>query len=167
MNRALIILLSIFFISIGAAAQNSSISYKKGVFTLNGFAIQASEMETAIGSKVFNDTYVGAMKQRNIARSLRIGGLCSAVGGLTVIFFESKISGSTPDTVSATDAILLYAGCTALFAGIVSFDVGIPLGLMSTCRLKWIADDYNQRNKDIAFVNLGIQPHGIGISLNF
>lgn len=173
-----IALLLLFFISLGAAAQNSQMTYKRGNLYIDGTVINTEMIESIIGSQVFNDTYLGAVKQRNTARKLCISGLSFMAGGLTANIMSRMVySDVEPDVfyydgtlsvpVNSTSEILKNIGKYAFYIGAASVSIGLPLYFIGNSRLKWIAKDYNQHNTPVAYVQLGVQQHGFGLSVNF
>lgn len=167
MKNIIITLLLLFSCGIVMSAQNAGMTYERGSFFINGSRIDPSQMESVIGTDVYNDTYVGAMKQRIVAKRLCVTGACVAVAGLTSMLLQVDRVGEQPDCLSTSEAIMLYAGCTALVAGCVCIDVGIPFGIIGSSRLHWIAEDYNNKSQMTASVRVGLQPHGVGLMLTF
>lgn len=144
---------------------------------MRGNILTDHEVLNLIGEQVYDETYVGACKQRKAGKSLIWGGIGGLVGGAVVygIGFSKVADKVTQD--SSTEAMqkafeenpgsaAMVVGGTALMAvGAVALDAGIPLAIIGKKRLNWVADDYNAR-KGLAY-RVGVTSSGVGFALNF
>lgn len=135
------------------------------------------EVLTLIGQDIYDQTYVGAQKQRKAGKTLIWSGLGGMVGGavlygvgLSQIAGEVNQNSSKDEIQTALEkhpgsAGMVLGGTLLMAAGAVALDAGIPLAIIGKKRLNWIADDYNAR-KGVAY-QVGATPNGVGIALRF
>lgn len=143
---------------------------KKGDYLrLDGRKLHDDEVESIIGSDVYNATYVGARKQIKTANTLLITGAASAIGGLALYVYADNKWYDALDSHGDTDKYeaLCSVGSAILIAGCFCLDACIPISIIGSSRMKWIASDYNQRAASHASLNVGLQKHGLGLALNF
>ncbi|MCQ2145990.1 MAG: hypothetical protein MJZ16_00570 [Bacteroidales bacterium] len=143
---------------------------KKGDYLrLDGRKLLDDEVESIIGSDIYNATYIGARKQIKTANTLLITGAASALSGLVLYvyadnkWYDALYSDGNTDMFEA----LCGVGSAILIAGCFCLDACIPISIIGSSRMKWIASDYNQRAASQANLNVGLQKHGIGLALNF
>ena len=142
-----------------------------------GNILTDQEVLTLIGQDIYDQTYVGAQKQRKAGKALIWSGAGGLVGG-TVLYGVglSKIAGevnqnSSKDEIQTAlekhpgSAGMVLGGTLLMAAGAIALDAGIPLAIIGKKRLNWIADDYNAR-KGVAY-QVGATPNGVGIALRF
>lgn len=135
------------------------------------------EVLTLIGQDIYDQTYVGAQKQRKAGKALIWSGVGGMVGGavlygvgLSQIAGEVNQNSSKDEIQTALEkhpgsAGMVLGGTLLMAAGAIALDAGIPLAIIGKKRLNWIADDYNAR-KGVAY-QVGATPNGVGIALRF
>ena len=150
-----------------------------------GHVLTNQEVLNLIGEEDYNKTYTGAVKQYKSGNALLITGIATGGAGLvgTIagaiatdyglrtnhITYErdnkGKITKINADTKGTLAVVGFAAGISLLTAGITCLSVGIPLKVIGTKRLDWIADDYN---KDAAAtIRFGAGQYGTGIVMTF
>lgn len=175
--------------SVVASAQYkpSSLSrYRADLQDQNGQVLSDQEVFQLIGEDIYNETYKGARTQYKAGNALIIAGAATAGVGLVgtvagvlaidygikngaIVVVESKKGqyDLTKCTQNGKLAILGYAGGVTLLAvGATCLAVGIPLKVIGTKRLNWVAEDYNN-NAVAANLNVGFTANGAGLVLNF
>lgn len=120
--------------------------------------LSSYEVMELFGREVYNETYVGAVKQMKVGKPLIITGVSIAAVGITL-----AIAGAVGESDD-----LMGIGVIAGAVGVTTMSVGAPLFCVGRARLNWMAEDYNARQLYPEFtVNFGPQRHGVGFSINF
>lgn len=179
MKRFVLILVA--FLALGASFAHAQVkpdclTVKKGqFFDQNGSVISSSQLQQIIGNQVFNDTYVGALKQYKTGKSLIIWGAIGAgIGWLGYFGFAAAYvnkygtnykNGQMPD-----DPLMggMLGGLVVGSLGSAALAAGIPLNVIGKKRLNWIADDYNAKASTVSLKVTGSPVgYGLGLALNF
>lgn len=146
-----------FLLTLSFAAQGQ-LRWDHGKILRGDKVLSEQEILDAIGNEVYEETYVGALRQRNSGLGLVIsGGVVSAAGlGAYVGSLVSLGKGNRA-------ALPLTAlGIGTLAAGTTLLSVGIPLLVIGNKRLHWVVDNANQQPMIITPA-----PSGVGLCLNF
>ncbi len=142
-----------------------------------GNILSDHEVLALIGEQVYDETYVGAVKQRKTGKTLIWSGIGGLVGGAVLYGVGvSKVSGQVNQNSSQEDiqkalqdnpgaAGMVLGGTLLMAVGGIALDAGIPIAIIGKKRLNWVADDYNAR-KGLTY-QIGATPNGIGFALNF
>ena len=165
-------------------AQNANAQYagpihRSGAYLadMRGNILSDHEVLNLIGEQIYDETYVGASKQRKTGKTLIWTGLIGAGAGVAGAFVGAKMVAENAHQDSAgnlvydneekakTGAAILAGGYVLSAVGGVLLDIGIPLSIIGKKRLNWVADDYNAR-KGLTY-QIGATPNGIGFALNF
>ena len=165
-------------------AQNANAQYngpihRDGAYLADqrGNILSNHEVLTLIGQDIYDQTYVGAQKQRKAGKALIWSGIGGMVGGAVLYGVGfSKIADKVSQSSSQDDiqrafegapgsAGMVLGGTLLMAAGAVALDAGIPLAIIGKKRLNWIADDYNAR-KNLAY-QVGVTPNGVGLAVRF
>ena len=159
--------------------------HRAGLEDETGHHLTDQEVFSLIDEDVYNATYSGAVKQYKTGKALIITGavtmgvgtLATVAGAVAVaygiktqhIVVDEKKPGQY-DLTKADDkgklAILGYtAGVSVLAVGATCLSVGIPLKIIGTKRLDWVATEYNH---DVAAnIRVGLTQNGAGLAINF
>ena len=140
-----------------------------------GNILSDHEVLTLIGEQVYDETYVGAVKQRKTGRTLIWSGIGGLVGGAVLYgvgMNKAQITTSSPKEEmekafkdNPGSAGMVLGGTLLMAVGGIALDAGIPISIIGKKRLNWVADDYNAR-KGLTY-QIGATPNGIGFALNF
>ena len=165
-------------------AQNASAQYagpihRNGAYLADarGNILSNHEVLNLIGEQVYDETYVGASKQRKAGKTLIWSGIGGLVGGgvlygagfakiadkVTRNSSKEEIQKALEDNPGSAGMIL--GGTLLMAAGGVALDAGIPLAIIGKKRLNWVADDYNAK-KGLTY-RIGATENGVGFALNF
>ena len=93
-------------------------------------------------------------------------GFVTVIGGAALAVANDRKSGYSSD-LPVGPFFMMEAGALAMVVGGVCLDVALPFGLIGLNRLKWVAEDYNQKGGHATEINLGLQKNGFGIAMNF
>ena len=162
-----------------ANAQIAGPIHRDGAYLADqrGNILSNQEVLTLIGQDIYNQTYVGAQKQRKAGKALIWSGIGGMVGGAVLYGVGfSKIAdkvnmNSSQDEIEKAfqgapgSAGMVVGGTLLMAAGAVALDAGIPLAIIGKKRLDWIADDFNAR-KNLAY-QVGVTPNGVGLAVRF
>ena len=144
---------------------------------MRGNILTDHEVLNLIGEQVYDETYVGACKQRKTGKTLIWSGLGGMVGGAVLYGVGlSKVAGKISQNSSNEDiqkafegnpgsAGMVVGGTLLMAAGAIALDAGIPLAIIGKKRLNWVAEDYNAR-KGLTY-QMGVTPSGVGLAINF
>ena len=144
---------------------------------MRGNILTDHEVLNLIGEQVYDETYVGACKQRKAGKTLIWSGLGGVVGGAVLYgagyakIADKVNQNSTKEEIQRAleatpgSAGMILGGNLLMSAGALALDAGIPLAIIGKKRLNWIADDYNAR-KGLAY-QVGVTPNGVGLALRF
>ena len=165
-------------------AQNANAQYagpihREGAFLADqrGNILSNHEVLTLIGQDIYDQTYVGAQKQRKAGKTLIWSGIGGMVGGAVLYGVGiSKVAGQVNQNSSSEDiqkalesnpgsAGMVLGGTLLMAAGAIALDAGIPLAIIGKKRLDWVADNYNGR-KNLAY-QVGATPNGVGLAVRF
>lgn len=158
---------------------------RAGLEDENGRILSDQEVFQLIGEEVYNQTYTGACKQYKTGKTLIIVGAVGAgigtvgtIAGAAAMAYAIEKGHVTIEekngkkVITAMDdkaklASLGYiTGAVLLGAGVTCLSVGIPLKVIGTKRLDWIAKEYNHSNYTANF-QVGLTQSGAGLVLNF
>ena len=162
-----------------ANAQIAGPIHRDGAYLADqrGNILSNQEVLTLVGQDIYNQTYVGAQKQRKAGKALIWSGAGGLVGGAVLYGVGlSKIAGevnqnSSKDEIQTAlerhpgSAGMVLGGTLLMAAGAIALDAGIPLAIIGKKRLDWVADNYNGR-KNLAY-QVGATPNGVGIAVRF
>ena len=165
-------------------AQNANAQYagplhRDGAYLADqrGNILSNHEVLTLVGQDVYDQTYIGAQKQRKAGKALIWSGVGGMVGGGVLYGLGfSKIADKVNQNSSKDDiqkafegapgsAGMVLGGTLLMAAGAIALDAGIPLAIIGKKRLNWVADDYNAR-KNLAY-QVGATPYGVGLAVRF
>ena len=162
-----------------ANAQIAGPIHRDGAYLADqrGNILSNQEVLTLVGQDIYNQTYVGAQKQRKAGKALIWSGVGGMVGGGVLYGLGfSKIADKVNQNSSKDDiqkafegapgsAGMVLGGTLLMAAGAIALDAGIPLAIIGKKRLDWVADNYNGR-KNLAY-QVGATPNGVGIAVRF
>ncbi len=166
-------------LSQNANAQIAGPIHRDGAYLADqrGNILSNQEVLTLVGQDIYNQTYVGAQKQRKAGKTLIWSGIGGLVGGgvlygagLAKIADKVTQNSSKEEIQKALEANpgsagMILGGTLLMVAGGVALDAGIPLAIIGKKRLNWVADDYNAR-KNLAY-QIGATPSGVGLAVRF
>ncbi len=146
----------------------------KGDFKLNSrILFNDSQYEELFVPEGYYDTFKSAQVQRRMgnvfipvgAGLIGLGTLYGAISiGLAVDSYKESW-GTEIWTSDLTPFTIVSLSCIAVGGTLLS--IGIPLKVIGTKRLKWIASDYNARHSTTASLSIGPTPDGLGLMLYF
>lgn len=182
MKKVLIIsgLLAAFLcLAQNANAQYAGPIHRQGanLADMRGNVLTDHEVLSLIGEQVYDETYVGACKQRKAGKTLIWSGIGGMVGGAVLYGAGfSKIAdqinqNSTSEEIEKAlednpgPAGMVLGGTLLMAVGAIALDAGIPFAIIGKKRLDWVADDYNAR-KGLTY-QIGATPSGVGLALRF
>lgn len=112
------------------------------------------------GENIYEETWIGALKQRTIGNSLFFPGLVLIVGSAFVSVYNVNFS------MDQTIAIVSYIG---EIVGTGLFTAGLIFKIIGKSRMNWVLDTYNEDMRIKGKTSLSICPTstGIGLKLNF
>lgn len=150
------------------------------------------EVQEIIGQDIYQQTYVSARKQYKAGLGLLIGGGAVSLGGMIITgrsesFVKDKgkkaiwtlvkeswnkgeIDGSHMDQAAediAKGLVWYFCGAGISYVGTIVLRVGIPIFIVGSKRLDWIADDYNERHQQTPVLEMTATPYGPGLRLSF
>ena len=163
-------------------AQNASAQYtypisRSGANLVddNGNKLSDAQIVEAVGADIYTQTVVGARKQVKAGRGLIWGGVAGMVAGTAgvvagmVMVNKNAHYDSNKQLIydnkekAMTGAALYLLGGVVAGVGSLAVDFGIPLAIIGSKRLNWVAD---QANAEVSY-NFGLTPSGVGFALNF
>lgn len=146
-----------FLLTLSFAAQGQ-LRWDHGKILRGDKVLSEQEILDAIGNEVYEETYVGALRQRNAGRGLVIsGGVVTAVG---LGAYIGSAYGLTQGNKGFYPLGVLSIGTMAIGSTLLA--VGIPLLVIGNKRLHWVVDNANQQPMIITPA-----PSGVGLCLNF
>ena len=178
MKKLFIVLFGILCLGM-SQAQAQYISFNKGhVSDETGAVLNDDQILQLIGSQIYDETYVGAMKQLKVGKRLITWGAVGAgVGVATAV--ACAVTGdwyshlSEEEYVFTNSEKMLMAGyvggiIVAALGG-TALDVGIPFACIGKSRLNWIAENYNETaKKTVALRVTGCSVGtGLGVAIVF
>lgn len=147
----------------------------------NGEALSNQEVLLAVGQQIFDETYVGAVKQYNAGRKLLSGGAVAMGAGLgvtvasAILFANADLSYTTDSrgvrhyrnlgTKGAVGYAGVCAGVAAIVTGFEVLSAGIVFKSIGAKRLQWVASDYNA--KAPVAIRIGNGRYGTGVVVSF
>jgi hypothetical protein len=150
---------------INAHAQDGFMTFSHGDFLLNGQKIYEGEFHNYFNADEFN-TINGALQQRKSGKGLLIaGGICAGIG------LASWIGGACICTYADSEYDYYLGYCCAVSgvaltaAGSTMLAIGTPLYCIGNSRLRWAANNYNNR-KEMS-LSLAAGSSGFGLALKF
>lgn len=166
-------------LSQNANAQYAGPLHRDGAYLADqrGNILSNHEVLSLIGQDIYDQTYVGAQKQRKAGKTLIWSGIGGLVGGgvlygagLAKIADKVTQNSSKEEIQKALEANpgsagMILGGTLLMVAGGVALDAGIPLAIIGKKRLDWVADNYNGR-KNLAY-QIGATPSGVGLAVRF
>ena len=179
MKHVVLFLVSLFVLGASfaqAQVKPDCLTVKKGqFFDQNGSVISSSQLQQIIGNQVYNDTYVGALKQYKTGKSLILWGAIGAgIGWLGYIgcagAYANKYGTTFKNGQMPEDPLLagMLGGAVIGSLGSAALAAGIPLNVIGKKRLNWIADDYNGKASNVSLKVTGSPVgYGLGLALNF
>lgn len=181
MKQSLLILLLMLIPAYAALAQYvpSQIEQKKGcLLDDNGEVMPDYMVQRLVGDDIYNQTYVGAVKQYKTGKRLITGGIIVAGAGVAVssvslgIFMADyiKIWGGTQNLwdafTGAKDSLSwFYRGFSIAGVGASVFTMGLIFKTIGWKRLEWVAEEYNNRHP--AVLEFGVGEFGTGLVYRF
>ena len=179
-----ILIISGIIAAILCLAQNANAQYAGPIHRqganladMRGNVLSDHEVLSLIGEQIYDETYVGACKQRKAGKTLIWSGLGGMVGGAVLYGAGlSKIAGQVNQNSSSEEiqkalegnpgsAGMVLGGTLLMAAGAVALDAGIPLAIIGKKRLNWVADDYNAKHG--LTYQIGATPNGVGLAFRF
>lgn len=141
---------------------SSTLEIKGKKVFLNNQRVAKEDIESVLGYDVYHDTYLGACKQKTVANFFFFIGLPLAGAGIAIAASSEEDEYGDMDSNYYTGILLAAAGGTLI-------DLAIPFGIIGNRRLSWIEDNYNSTHskRNTYSLNVGMQRHGFGVSLNF
>lgn len=182
MKRVLIIsgiIAAFLCLAQNANAQYAGPIHRQGAHLadMRGNVLTDHEVLNLIGEQIYDETYVGACRQRKAGTALIWSGIGGMVGGAVLYGAGfSKIAGqinqnSTNEEIQRAleanpgSASMVLGGTLLMTVGAIALDAGIPFAIIGKKRLNWIADDYNAR-KGLTY-QIGATPNGVGLAFRF
>lgn len=181
MKKILVLFLLTLVPAFAAQAQYvpSQIEQKRGrLLDDRGEVMPDYMVQRLVGNDIFEETYLGAVKQYKTGKRLITGGLVGAGAGVVVsgvslgIFITEyvKIWGGTQDIwdsfSGAKDSVAwFYRGFAIMGVGASVFSMGLIFKTIGWRRLEWVADEYNSRHP--AVLEFGVGEFGTGLVYRF
>lgn len=125
-----------------------TMKYSMGNFYYNGVIVKDNdEIRALIGEDIFKETYIDAKSQALTGNILIAASIILSSASLFIDNYSIKGAGMVISSASLA--------------------AGIPLLCIGTSRLRWIAEDYNERAANTAQLTIGPTANGFGLALNF
>ena len=182
MKKSLLILLLMLVPAFAALAQYvpSQIEQSKGrLLDDNGEVMPDFMVQRLVGDDIFNETYVGAVKQYKTGKRLITAGIVGmgagvVVSGVSLGYFMAdyvnilKASGDFWGSFKeAKDSVSwFYRGWGIAGVGYSVFMTGLIFKTIGWKRLEWVADEYND-GRPSATLRFGQGQYGTGLVFNF
>lgn len=173
MKRIALILTAFILGACFANAQTNPefLKFKGGNFYgESGTVYTDAQMLQLIGRDIYDETYVGALKQYRTGRNLIIIGGVTALAGLGGCIGILAANSTEEGVEGMSDSAIMgfYGSMLVAVLGGVALDVGIPLTIIGKSRLNWIADDYNAKQSGVSLRLTGCSAGpGVGLALVF
>ena len=146
-----------------------------------GVVLSEEEVLAGIGQEIYEETYVGAVKQYNASTVLIWSGTGSAalgVGGIvaSALFYrriqeQKAAAGPGAPQSLKTQMILTELGIGAsaavTAAGLSALITGLVFRAIGTQRLEWVAQDYNSTESRQVSARIGNGQYGTGLIITF
>lgn len=121
---------------------------------------EAVQLLTFKNENVYDETWIGACRQKKIGNSLFIPGI--------IVWISSDIIGGVNNLLIGDETIksLSYFGTVAGFG---AFSAGLILKIIGNTRMNWVLDTYNNDVRFKGKTSLSITPtlNGFGLQLKF
>ena len=176
----LVVLLTGLIPALSQVRSLPTLENKMGTFYLDGQELTPQQLEQLVGSEIFDQTYTPASRQLKASKILYIaGGVTAGVGLIgtiagSALILSSKagqkaakggqITEKDVDQQAIAGSAVTMAGGILLGLGGAALSVAIPLNVIGASRLNWIQNQFNEKQLNASF---GLQPNGIGFSLQF
>lgn len=112
--------------------------------TPNGEAFSKAQIKELLADDAVFQTYCGATKQYRAGNQLLNAGIFVSALSASAAFIYGLISGANGNTPAQTMAGMPPAILVAEGIGTCLISVGIPLKCVGSCRLDWVAEQYNE-----------------------
>lgn len=138
-------------------------------------------VQRLVGDEIYEETYVGAVKQYKTGKRLLFAGIAGMGAGVavtgvsTVTFFVNYIKMWGPPSEEhdpwqglsdAKDSLdWMLRGAYIAGIGFSVFTMGVIFKSIGKKRLEWVADDYNERHP--VSLRFGNGQYGTGLVFNF
>ena len=181
MNKFLLALLLLLVPAFAALAQYvpSQIEQSKGrLLDDNGEVMPDFMVRRLVGDEIFEETYLGAVKQYKAGKRLIVGGIIGTGAGLAVsgvslgVFFANYFNiwkgENLWDSFSQAKDVLswFYRGFSIAGVGTSVIGLGIIFKTVGWKRLEWVAEEYNNGRPAVT-LRFGAGEYGTGLVLNF
>ena len=143
----------------------------------NGEVMPEFMVARLVGEDIYQNTYLGAVKQYKTGKRLIVGGLAgmgagAVVSGISLGVFVSdyiKIWGGTKNIwesfSGAKDSVSwIYRGFSIIGVGYSVLSAGLIFKTIGWKRLEWVADEYNSHPATLEF---GVGEFGTGLVFRF
>lgn len=145
----------------------------------NGEVMPEFMVQRLVGEDIFNQTYLGAVKQYKTGKRLIVGGIAGMGAGVVVsgvslgyfiVDYVDILKGSNDfwgSFMEAKDSVSwFYRGFFIMGAGYAVFSMGLVFKTIGWKRLEWVAEDYNNGHQPVT-LRFGAGQYGTGLVLNF
>ena len=154
---------------------------RKTLVSETGVVLTDEEVLSCIGEEIYNETYVGAVRQYTTSSILLYAGGGTAVLGVGGIVgsaiayrhYQDKKAAAgagTPQSLK-TQTVLSELGVggavTVTLAGVGALITGLVFRAISTQRLNWVAQDYNSTESRMVSARIGNGQYGTGLIITF
>jgi hypothetical protein len=146
-----------------------------------GVVLSDEEVLAGIGQEIYDETYVGAVKQYKASTALIWSGVGTTVVGAagvaaSAIFYRRLQDSKAAAGVGAPQSLKTQIVLTELgiggasfvtIAGVSALLTGLVFRAISTQRLEWVAQDYNSTESRMVTARIGNGQYGTGLIINF
>lgn len=184
MKKFFIILFGVLCLGMSQAQAQynpGNLTFSKGQFyDGNGTVLNVDQISQIIGNDIFNETYLGSMKQykagKNLVTAGAVGlgvGVAAAVGCVVSGDWYSHTDEEDYKYTNSDKTMMagFVGGIIVAALGGTALGVGIPLLSVGKSRLSWIADNYNETRGAQNTVALRVTGcsagPGVGVSIVF
>jgi len=176
------------FASFSAKAQMyNRVEMSRGDFYLNNVKQSDAQVRDILGEEIYNQTYVGAQKQRKLGNALIIAGgatagvgaglvlagAAGAMGTLTHTWYYDPNTGRTwGDQYNYNDNLdkmgpIMMIGYGVLTLGAACLSAGLTFKIISAKRLQWVEEEASRKLNQNVSMNVGATRYGLGITMKF
>lgn len=181
MKKILLAVMLMLLPAFAALAQYvpSQIEQSKGrLLDDNGEVMPDFMVKRLVGDEIFEETYLGAVKQYKAGKWLMLGGGLVVGAGVAVsgvslgVFFVNYVNiwkgENLWDSFSQAKDVLswFYRGFSIAGLGASVFTMGIIFKTVGWKRLEWVAEEYNNGRPAVT-LRFGAGEYGTGLVLNF
>jgi len=131
---------------------------------LGTYELNDEEIQQIIGQDLWEQTFVGARGQYNFANTMELVGDVFLILGLSGEVFCIINHNWSPYSTWYTT--MFYSG---LSAALTFYSIALPFSCIANGRMNWVVEESNHR-RGLAFeptLNMGLAPHGLGLTVNF